>query len=163
MTQGPPPSPPTCHYYGCRYQIHCSLMTELLFTAIQAVYRPPVDLVLETSSLMSVFMTGQLMTSGSLRQVSVSAPNHTQIQEGCHGDRECYRPELRGLGESVRLLSPDGDGAGVEAAPHTLHTAPDGSRQHCGKGCTNTYVKPKLSGSTCNSKGKGVQFHPQPL
>lgn len=82
----------------------------------------------------------------------MSAPNHTQIQEGCHGDRECYRPGLRGLGESVRLPSLDGDGAGVEAAPHTLQ--PCSQLQRPGKGCTTACVKPELSASARDSKGK---------
>ena len=99
----------------------------------------------------------------SQTEVPVSAPNHTQIQEGCHGDRECYRPGLRGLGESVGLLSPDGGGVGAEAAPHTLHPAPDSSSQHCGKGCTKAYVKPKLSASTCDSKENVPNFPPTPL
>lgn len=48
----------------------------------------------------------------------MSAPNHTQILKGCHGDRGALQPGpgLRGLGESVWLQSPDGDGAAVEAA-----------------------------------------------
>lgn len=96
--------------------------------------------------------------SPSWTEVPTSAPNHTQIQEGCHSDRECYWPGLRGLEESVRLLSPDGDGAGVEAALHTLQ--PCSQPQCCGKGYTTACVKPKLSASTCDSKGKCAQLSP---
>lgn len=70
MTHGPPCSPPMCHYYGCRCQPRSCLMTERLFLAIQAVHCLPVDSVLETSSPVSMFMTGHQMTSAPLEQRS---------------------------------------------------------------------------------------------
>lgn len=93
-------SPPTCHYRGLnepqaspQCQPHTCLMTELPSTAIWAINSPPVDSGLESSSLVSAFMTGQLMTSAPLRfpRVPLNTPRSWMV---AMMTQECSRPGL---------------------------------------------------------------------
>lgn len=93
-------SPPTCHYRGLNEPQASPRVSaphlpddRLPSTAIWAINSPPVDSGLESSSLVSVFVTGQLMTSAPLRfpWVPLNIPRSWMV---AMVTQECSRPGL---------------------------------------------------------------------